>query len=197
MFLPILLLSVAAATPAEGASHLAVIRKAPGFALTTQDGKALRLADLRGKVLLVSFVFTTCNGSCPATTSRMNGVAQALARKGLFKGDGVRLLSITLDPKRDDPAALRRYMRLFDLDAKRWTLTGPSARVDKVIRAWGMWVKPAPGGQLDHPSRIFLVDKRGRIREIYNLEYFKERWVLADVQALLKERGRDRPAARK
>jgi protein SCO1/2 len=198
MFMPAFLLSLVPAAPAEDAAHLAVIRRAPVFALTTQDGKTLRLADLRGKVLLVSFIFTTCNGSCPATTARMSTVAQALKRKGLFKGDGVRLLSITLDPKRDSPAALRRYMRLYDLDARHWTfLTGPAEKVNKVITAWGMWVKEAPRGQLDHPSRIFLVDKRGRIRELYNLDYFKPKWVLADVQALQKERAREKPAPRK
>src|SRR5687767_11739151 len=53
------------------ASHLAKIRPAPDFTLKTQDGKELRLSELRGKVLLVSFVFTTCNGSCPPTTSRL------------------------------------------------------------------------------------------------------------------------------
>jgi protein SCO1/2 len=178
----------AAAAPAAPAAHLAVIRHAPDFTLKTQDDRALRLRDLRGKVLLVGFVFTTCSGSCPATTHRMGRVADELARHGLFKGDRVRLLSITLDPKRDTPAALRRYARLYDVDAAHWSfLTGPPAQVHKVIAAWGMWARPAPAGQLDHPSRIFLVDRRGRVREVYNLEYFKPAWVLEDVRALLGE----------
>src|ERR1700674_5172031 len=93
-------------------SRLAVIRTPADFTLTTQDGDALRLSDLRGKVVLVSFVFTTCNGSCPATTHRMGQAEQLLQDKGLFKDDGVRLLSITLDPARDTPEVLKRYMRL-------------------------------------------------------------------------------------
>jgi protein SCO1/2 len=172
-------------------SRLAVIRPAPDFALTTQDGKELRLADLRGKVVLVSFIFTTCNGSCPATTARMSQAQGELERQGLLKGDRVRLLSITLDPKRDTPAALRRYMKLYDLDAAHWAfLTGPPARVDKVVRAWGMWTRPAANGQLDHPSRIFLLDGRGRVREVYSLEYFKPAWVVEDVRLLLKDAPR-------
>ena len=68
----ILLLLAADPTP----SRLAVIQPAPDFALTTQDNAALKRADLKGKVLLVSFIFTTCNGTCPATTHRMAAVQQ-------------------------------------------------------------------------------------------------------------------------
>jgi protein SCO1/2 len=167
-------------------SRLAVIRTAPDFALTTQDGKTLRLADLRGKVVLVSFVFTTCTGTCPATTLRMSQTAQALAQKQLT--DKVHLLSITLDPARDKPAVLRDYMRLYDVDARHWTfLTGSQKQIDQVLSDWGMWVRPTVGGQLDHPSRVFLLDGRGRIREIYNLDYLRPAWVREDVQLLLNE----------
>src|SRR3954463_2490349 len=105
---------------AAPASRLAVIQQAPDFTLTTQAGDALRLSDLKGKVCLVSFVFTTCNGSCPATTHRLGQVQTALEKGGLTKGDRVRLLSITLDPARDTPEVLRRYMKLYDADPATW-----------------------------------------------------------------------------
>jgi protein SCO1/2 len=185
--LPLTFLVLAAAEPP---SRLAVIRPAPEFALTTQDDKSLRLSDLRGQVLLVSFIFTTCSGSCPATTHRMGQVQQALAARGLTKGGRVRLLSITLDPARDTPEVLRNYMRLYDADPATWTfLTGPRERVEKAIAAWGMWARPAANGQLDHPSRVFLVDPRGRVREIYNLDFLKPAWVVEDVALLLGENG--------
>ena len=187
--LPLALLALIAAAPAADApSRLAVIQPAPDFTLTTQDGGALRMSDLKGKVCLVSFVFTTCNGSCPATTHRMGQVQAALKERGLAKDDRVRLVSITLDPARDTPEVLRKYMELYDADSAGWTfLTGDKERVGKVIADWGMWAKPAANGQLDHPSRVFLVDKKGRVREIYNLSFFKAAWVLDDVQLLLKE----------
>jgi protein SCO1/2 len=169
-------------------SRLAVIRTAPDFTLTTQDDKDLRLADLRGKVLVVSFVFTTCNGTCPATTHRLGQLAALLREQGLFKDDRVRLLSITLDPARDTPAALRQYMKLYDADPAHWTfLTGGREAVEKVHAGWGMWARPSANGQLDHPSRVYLVDGRGRVREIYNLDFFQPAWVLDDVRLLLKE----------
>jgi protein SCO1 len=169
-------------------SRLAVIQVAPGFTLATQEGAKLSSADLKGKVLLVSFIFTTCNGTCPATTHRISQIQEELKSRGLFKDDHVRLLSITLDPARDTPEVLRGYMKLYDADPDHWTfLTGRPDQVMAVIRDWNMWVKPAANGQLDHPSRIFLVDQQGRIREIYNLAFLKPKWVAKDVELLLQE----------
>ncbi len=169
-------------------SRLAVIQPATDFALTTQDGKRLTLADSKGKVRLVSFIFTTCSGSCPATTSRMVGVQQELARRGDLKDGRVQLLSITLDPARDTPDKLKDYIKLYDIDPASWTfLTGSADEVNKTIAAWGMWVKPSANGQLDHPSRIFLIDKQGRVREIYHLGFLKPAWVVEDIELLLGE----------
>jgi protein SCO1/2 len=168
--------------------RLALIRPAPDFRLIDQNGKPVSKADLQGKVWLVSFIFTTCNGSCPATTHRMVLVQQELKRRGLLKDGRVRLLSITLDPTRDTTEILRNYMQLYDVEAASWSfLTGPAADVSKVIAAWDMWARPAANGQLDHPSRIFLVDRQGRVREIYNLGFLRTIWVAEDVEMLLKD----------
>jgi protein SCO1/2 len=168
--------------------RFAVIQPAPDFTLTTHDDRQLELSGLKGKVLLVGFVFTTCNGTCPATTHRMALIQDELRRRGRLQDDQVRLLSITLDPARDNPTALRRYMQLYDIDGKHWTfLTGSDAAVKKVIADWGMWTKPAADGQLDHPSRVFLVDQQGRVREIYHLGFLKPAWVAEDIETLLKE----------
>ena len=182
------MLLLAVALLGEPDSRLAIIRPATDFRLTTQDDKQLHFADLNGKVRLVSFIFTTCSGSCPATTHRMAPVQESIHKKGLDKDDKVQLLSISLDPARDTPEVLRSYMKLYDIDPANWFfLTGPTERVAKVVSDWGMWAKPAANGQLDHPSRIFLVDRQGRIREIYNLAFMKTRWVVEDIELLLNE----------
>jgi protein SCO1/2 len=182
------LLVTCGADPAP-ASRLAVIQSAPEFTLTTQTGDTFRSADLKGKVLLVGFIFTTCNGTCPATTHRMAQVQEQLQARGLLKDDRVHFVSITLDPARDTPDALQRYMKLYDLSGKHWSfLTGSAKDVEKVHAAWGMWARPAPNGQLDHPSRVFLVDGKGQVREIYNLSFLRAGWVADDIALLLQER---------
>jgi protein SCO1/2 len=168
--------------------RLAVIGQAPDFELTTQDGGRLRSAELRGKVLLVSFIFTTCNGSCPATTSRLSKIHTELKARGLLGQDHrIRFVSISLDPARDTPAVLKNYMQLYDIEPVDWTfLTGDQDEVKKTLAAWGMWAKPAANGQLDHPSRVYLVDEKGRTREIYNLSFLKPAWVVEDIALLLE-----------
>jgi protein SCO1 len=182
-----LLLMLLLLTPLAGPppSRLAVIRNAPGFTLVNQAGKEVKLADCKGKVVLVSFIFTTCNGSCPATTHRMANIQQELEHAGRWNTDKVQFLSISLDPARDTPDALARYMKLYDISGNGWSfLTGPPPDVAAAIAAWGMWVKPADNGQLDHPSRIFLLDRQMRIREIYNTELLKVEDVCADIREL-------------
>src|SRR5579884_3314821 len=184
---PLLLASFLAVAPHAEPSRLAVIRDAPDFSLTTQDGGTLSKADLSGKVVLVGFVFTTCTGNCPATSVRMREVARLLDEAGVGP-ERVRLVSVTLDPARDRPEHLRRYAKLFGADARRWSfLTGSPERVSKVLSAWGMWARPAANGQIDHPSRVFLLDDRGRVREIYDVDSLKPAWVLEDVRLLLDE----------
>jgi protein SCO1/2 len=184
----LILLIVGSTLVQAGSSRLAVIQKAADFRLTDQNGLEVKLSGCPEKVLLVGFIFTTCNGTCPATTHRMAKIQEELQKRGLLKKGQVRMLSITLDPKRDTPAALKHYMQLYEIDASHWSfLTGANADVQKTLTAWGMWAKPAPDGQLDHPSRLFLVDRQRNIREIYNLAFMQTAWVADDIELLLKE----------
>jgi protein SCO1/2 len=181
------LLAAGSGQLARGASALADIGPAPGVALTDQAGKPFDLARLQGKAVLVSFVYTTCGGTCPATTHTLYRVQQALREAGLW-GKRVEFVSITLDPARDHPDVLAGYARVFDADTSAWHfLTGRPETVAQVIAAWGMWVKPGPAGALDHPSRIFLLDPRGHQREIYSLEFLRPAVVVSDVETVLAE----------
>lgn len=187
----LLALSLTLSQPAD-ASRLAVIKKAPDATLTDQNGRQVLFSKLPADVLLVGFIFTTCNGTCPATTHQMARVQDELARRGLLQQGRVRLVSITLDPERDTPEALTRYLQLYGVDGASWSfLTGPPERVNKVVADWGMWARPAANGQLDHPSRIFLVDRQRNVREIYNLGFLRTEWVVEDIEELLREKAGD------
>jgi protein SCO1/2 len=181
---PILLATVLfAAGPTP--SPLADIGPAPRTVLVDSSGKPFDLASLRGKVVVVSFVYTTCTGVCPGTSQAMVRVKQALKEAGLW-GKSVEFVSITLDPGRDTADVLRQYAKTFRAEDTAWHfLTGPPGEVQSVITAWGMWARPGPSGALDHPSRIFLVDRRGHQREIYSLEFLTPPTVLQDVRSLL------------
>jgi protein SCO1/2 len=170
-------------------SPLADINPAPRTALTDSAGKPFDLASLKGKVVLVSFVYTTCTGVCPGTTQAMVRLKHALEEAKLW-GTSVAFVSVTLDPRRDTPDVLGRYAKLFRADDVAWHfLTGAPAVVQSVITDWGMWVKTLPSGALDHPSRIFLLDARGHEREIYSLEFLTPQAVVQDVRSLLNEDG--------
>lgn len=168
---------------------LADIGPAPRTVLVDSAGKPFDLASLHGKVVVVSFIYTTCTGVCPATTQAMVRVRNTLREAKLW-GSSVEFVSITLDPGRDTPDVLRQYAKLFRADDPSWHfLTGPPEEVRSVIAGWDMWVKAGPTGALDHPSRIFLLDPRGHRREIYNLEFLTPEAVLDDVRRLLRPGG--------
>ena len=168
-------------------SPLADIGKAPEINLTDVDEKPFDLASLKGKCVVVSFIFTTCNGTCPLTTKAMAECRDELTKAGLW-GEKVEFVSITLDPAHDTPDVLKGYSAVYEADPKRWHfLTGKTRSINDFLSEWGMWVKRDAQGVLDHPSRIFLVDPKGRQREIYSLDFLQPKTVLADVKGLIAE----------
>jgi protein SCO1/2 len=180
------ILAIVLTTAERPASRLADIGPAPRTVLVDSKQEPFDLEKLRGKVVLVSFVYTTCNGVCPLTTQALSGARKKLEEAKLW-GKSVEFVSITLDPERDTAEALRNYAKLWGADLPAWHfLTGSTAQVSKVVAAWDMWVKSDATGVLDHPSRIFLIDQRGHEREIYNLEFLKPETVVEDVRELLK-----------
>ncbi|MCC6235598.1 MAG: SCO family protein, partial [Verrucomicrobiales bacterium] len=99
------------------------------FKLLERSGREVRDTELRGQVLVVNFVFTGCSYSCFQISQRMAEVQEALRDQ-----DGVRLVSISLDPRSDSPAALVDFARKVKADAERWWfLTGPKDEVYALI----------------------------------------------------------------
>ena len=164
--------------------RLAVIAAAPDFALHDSTGAVVRLSDLRGQVVLVAFVYTSCTTACPILSHQMASLQKRLKQEKLLPGR-VTLLSVTVDPPRDDAAALARYASSVGADPRGWRfLRDTPEALTPVLGAYHEWTQALPGGEIDHPARVHLIDADGRIREIYSLAFFDPRQALIDIRAL-------------
>ena len=134
----------------------------PAFELIDQGGSIVKSDSLRGRVLVVSFVFTTCAEACPLITAQL---ARTQSKVRTEKLDGrVRFVSITLDPATDRPEVLRRYAERYGVDLASWQfLTGAADDVSRVVRAFGL--SAVAHERIVHGSLVVLVDDKGRIAE--------------------------------
>ena len=177
--------ALATAHEAGQEERLPTIGAAPGFALTSQDGKEVRLEDFRGKVVAVAFIYASCPDVCPLLTDKMARVQDAL---GSDFGTEVVFLSITVDPERDTPAVLKGYADAFDADLAGWSfLTGSPAAVREVAHRYGVAVAAAADGQVDHTLLTTLIDRQGVMRVQYLGYRFDEEEFRHDLLDLLNE----------
>jgi protein SCO1/2 len=127
----------------------------PNVVLTDHNGRQLRFYDdlIRGKIVSINFIFTSCADICPLDTAQLRRVQQILGDR---VGRDVHMYSISVDPARDTPASLRRFMRSYDI-GPGWTfLTGSREDVDLLQRRLG--VRPIdPGRPLtEHDTNIIV-----------------------------------------
>jgi protein SCO1 len=166
---------------------LSVIARAPEFALRDTSGQQVRLADYRGRVVLLAFVFTSCKSACPLIGLQMTALQAQLKQAGLF-AKKASLLSVTVDPQSDTAEVLARYAQGLGADPTGWRfLHHDIEELRPVLVAYDEWTKLLPAGEIDHPARVYLIDPKGNIREIYSLAFFNERQAYLDIQALLQE----------
>ncbi|MBM3726175.1 MAG: SCO family protein [Acidobacteria bacterium] len=134
----------------------------PGFELTAQTGQPFASAALAGRVWIADFIFANCPGPCPRMSSRMRRLQKELP--------GVSLVSFTVDPERDTPAALAEYATRFQADTRSWHfLTGPKEALHRLSRQAFM-LGDVDGRSFEHSTRFVLVDGRMRIRGFYQSE---------------------------
>jgi cytochrome oxidase Cu insertion factor (SCO1/SenC/PrrC family) len=137
------------------------------FTLTDTRGQRVTRQDFAGRVLVVSFAFTSCSLSCLAVNERMAELQRALA--GL---EDVRLVSFTVDPRTDTPKALARFAARYGADPDRWWfLTGDKAEVYRVLESSFLprsreLETLIPGG-FANSDYLMVVDRAGRVRESF------------------------------
>jgi protein SCO1/2 len=180
-----------AAYPAMGhnttgeSERLPVIGPAPDFSLTSQDGAAVSLADYRGRVVVVTFIFTTCMDTCPLLTAKMAGVQNDLGDKF---GTKIAFVSITVDPEHDTPAVLKDYAETFGADLKGWAfLTGEPAAIDAVGNRYGIYAGTNAAGSVDHTFLTSIIDSKGNLRVQYLGVRFDPNEFKHDLLGLLDE----------
>lgn len=151
---------------------------APDFDLVDQDGRRVSLASLRGKVLLLDFVYTHCPGPCPILTTTHVSVQRALPPT---LGEKVRFVSISLDPERDTPEAFRAYAKARGADLATWSFLGGAPDVvGDVIARYGVAPMPGKNGEIEHLVITYLIDAEGRVaRRFAGLEHRADALVAA------------------
>ena len=164
---------------------LPTIAPAPDFTLTSQDGAQVALADFRGKVVAVTFIYTLCTNTCPVLTPMMSFVQDQL---GADFGAKIAFVSITVDPERDTPEVLKQYAQAFGANLAGWFfLTGPSDVIQDVTRRYGVFALKSANGDVDHTFLTSIVDRRGILRVQYLGVRFDPNEFRHDLLSLLQE----------
>ena len=127
---------------------------APEFSLRDQDGKRATMAQYRGRPVAVTFVYSTCEDTCPALVDQVRGALDDT-------GADVPMLAVSVDPAGDTPARARRFLNERRMTGRARFLLGDERELAPVWRGYG--VTPQRG-RLDHSATVVLVDAQGRQR---------------------------------
>lgn len=157
-------LSGPAAGEVAGSSGIASVPEmepAPPFTLMDPSGEAVSLVDLKGRVVLLDFIYTHCPGPCPILTATHVSVQRKLPEA---LRERVHLVSISLDPERDTPERMAAYGTERGADLAHWSfLTGDAASIDAVLAAYQVGSTPGADGEISHLVITYLIDPEGRV----------------------------------
>lgn len=148
---------------------LSIYGTVPDFVLVERSSKTIRLADLRGAVWIADFMYTTCQDTCPLQSAELAKLQQEWHDR-----PDLRIVSFSVDPENDTPAALAQYAARYDADAARWLfLTGEKEQLMRLVReGFRLSAAPAPdaatSGVILHSPRFVLIDRQARIRGYYD-----------------------------
>jgi protein SCO1/2 len=161
-----------------------VAHRVGDFELRDQQGAVRRGTDLRGRIHVASFFFTTCPVVCPNLTARLRRVQEAIAGH-----DDVQLVSFSVTPEVDDPQRLAAFGATHQVDPTRWwLLTGERAQIQRLFSRsyFADDLRLADSDEfLLHTERVLLVDAEGRLRGVYNgSQAFEMERLVEDIAAL-------------
>jgi protein SCO1/2 len=154
---------------------------APEISLRDQDGQLVDLAQQRGRVVVLTFLYTHCRDICPLIAGRLNAV---LASLPVPERARARVVAVSVDPRGDTFASVRRYAAAKHLLPQFRYLVGSRQDLERVWRAYGILIDPVSLDSIDHTGRIIVIDRHGRMRAGFP-PAVPATTVLADVRALL------------
>lgn len=133
------------------------------FALAADGGKTVRLSDYKGKVVLLYFGYTFCPDVCPATLANAGQAIRALGKKG----EQVQLIMISVDPERDTPEKLAKYVSHFHPSFVG--ITGTEAQISEAAALYGIYYQKNEGSEatgylIDHTATLMAIDKEGYLK---------------------------------
>ena len=184
--------SSAAAAPSVAAppQQVDLGRPVPDFGLIDQNGHPFRLQELRGKAVVLTFIYTRCPlpNYCPLMSRNFASLQERFAKD--FPGK-VQLLSISFDPRFDTPATLRQYAAAFQKDDKDWTFaTGSPEQINFVTSLFGLIQEPS-NGFINHDLRTALIGPDGKLVHIWRSNV----WTPYEVQRMVGETLQPRVAS--
>jgi protein SCO1/2 len=150
--------------PAVAGADAVPAKNAPPIELTDQYGKKIDLRKLKGRSVLVAFLYTHCTDLCPIVAGKVHSAYAQIpkARRPLF-------LAVSVDPAHDTPASAAYFNKIHRTAGEIDWLLGSQAELEKVWKAWG--VKPEHNAndpeEIEHNAEIFAIDPQGQIRALY------------------------------
>ena len=146
---------------------------AADFRLMDQEGRSVALSELRGRVVVLTFLYTSCTDICPVTAVKLRQTLEHLGRDAAR----VELVAVSVDPERDDRAAARGFTERHGLPGDNWHyLTGSEEELAPVWSAYGIARRPrttgapgpgaSPADMLGHTDALYVLDREGRRRTL-------------------------------
>jgi protein SCO1/2 len=153
---------------------------APDFALRDQHGRTVQLSALRGRLVVLTFLYTHCVDVCPLIATNVNAAVRSLGPRA---GE-VAMVAVSVDPDRDTPAAVARFLREHRLGARFHYLTGPLDELKPIWQDYNLLIEPGTNGRVAHSAYVLVLDRRGRPR-IYYPPSVSEPVLARDLRAML------------
>jgi len=173
--------AAAAAPPRFAGPTLTNPARTPDFRLRDQNGRMVQLSAERGKVVLLTFLYTHCPDLCPLTATNINTALGTLAPAARKR---VTALAVSVDPKGDTPRAVRAFVSMHRLLPQFHYLTGSRAALSGIWRAYRVTAVRRPGDDVDHSLYTLLLDRSGKGRVLFDSRA-SARAIAHDVRLLL------------